>query len=82
MNQLRFSTGAATLRLAVAAGALVVAYSAGHAQVSQPGWVTAAACTPAGPLIPTNTTESCGSDVLQPILAGLVTTDAKTAVDT
>ena len=48
------------------------------AAAAEQGWITVSACAPAGPLIPTNTTESCGSDVLQPILAGLVTTDAKT----
>lgn len=67
-----------SLGIATTLAALAASISAGHAQASQPGWVTAAACTPAGPLIPTNTTESCGSDVLQPILSGLVTTDAKT----
>lgn len=73
MKQNRISLGIAT-----ALAALATSISPGHAQASQPGWVTVAACTPAGPLIPTNTTESCGSDVLQPILSGLVTTDAKT----
>jgi len=67
-----------SLGIVTALAALAASISPGHAQASQPGWVTAAACTPAGPLIPTNTTESCGSDVLQPILSGLVTTDAKT----
>lgn len=73
MKQNGISFGIATTLAALAAS-----ISPGHAQASQPGWVTAAACTPAGSLIPTNTTESCGSDVLQPILSGLVTTDAKT----
>ncbi|CAM5186434.1 Oligopeptide transport system substrate-binding protein OS=Bosea thiooxidans OX=53254 GN=SAMN05660750_02185 PE=3 SV=1 [Bosea thiooxidans] len=78
MKQNRFSLGVAALPFAVACGALVASIAPGQAQAPQPGWVTVSACTPAGPLIPTNTTESCGSDVLQPILAGLVTTDAKT----
>jgi oligopeptide transport system substrate-binding protein len=78
MKQNRFSPGVTTLHAAIAFAGLMAGVTAGHAQASQPGWVTAAACTPAGPLIPTNTTESCGSDVLQPILSGLVTTDAKT----
>lgn len=78
MSRLRFAFGAAALHSAVAFASLAGAISSGHAQAAQPGWVSAAACTPAGPLIPTNTTESCGSDVLQPILSGLVTTDAKT----
>lgn len=77
MKQSRFLPGAA-LHAAAAFAALTGSIQPGYAQASQPGWVTAAACTPAGPLIPTNTTESCGSDVLQPILSGLVTTDAKT----
>lgn len=48
------------------------------AQQTPEGWISVTACAPAAPLIPTNTTESCGSDVLDPILAGLVTTDSKT----
>lgn len=50
----------------------------GAAYATEPGWISISACTPAAPLIPTNTNESCGSDVLQPILAGLVTTDPVT----
>lgn len=78
MKQTRFSIGVAALHFAAACGTLMAGISLGHAQAPQPGWVTVSACTPAGPLIPTNTNESCGSDILQPILAGLVTTDAKT----
>ncbi|MGO4740167.1 ABC transporter substrate-binding protein [Bosea sp. 2KB_26] len=77
MKQSRFLVGAA-LQAAAMVGALAAGTTAGQAQTSQPGWVSVSACTPAGPLIPTNTTETCGSDVLQPILAGLVTNDAKT----
>ncbi len=57
---------------------LGVVGAASPAAADNEGWITVSACAPAGPLIPTNTTESCGSDVLQPILAGLVATDAKT----
>ena len=78
MKQTRNLIGAVTLHLAAACGTLAAGITPGHAQTSQPGWVSVSACTPAGPLIPTNTNESCGSDILQPILAGLVTTDAKT----
>ena len=78
MKQSRFSPRVTALHAAISFAALMAGVSLGHAQASQPGWVSVSACTPAGPLIPTNTTESCGSDVLQPILAGLVTTDAKT----
>lgn len=78
MKRTGFSIGVATLRFAATLGAVATGASASLAQAPQPGWVAVSACTPAGPLIPTNTTESCGSDVLQPILAGLVTTDAKT----
>lgn len=60
------------------AGISVLSASTALAQTSEPGWITVSACAPAGLLIPTNTNESCGSDVMQPILAGLVTTDAKT----
>jgi oligopeptide transport system substrate-binding protein len=48
------------------------------AQMAPEGWISVSACAPAGPLIPSNTTEGCGSDVLNPILAGLVTTDLAT----
>lgn len=78
MKQTRYLIGVAALHLAAACGSLAAGIAPGHAQASQPGWVSVAACTPAGPLIPTNTNESCGSDILQPILAGLVTTDART----
>lgn len=78
MKQTRFSIGVAALQFAAVCGVMVASISTGHAQVLQRGWVSVSACTPAGLLIPTNTTESCGSDVLQPILAGLVTNDAKT----
>jgi oligopeptide transport system substrate-binding protein len=45
------------------------------AQPAQPGWISTSACAPAVALIPTNTSESCGSDVFAPILDGLVGVD-------
>ena len=67
MKQTRNLIGAVTLHLAAACGTLAAGITPGHAQTSQPGWVSVSACTPAGPLTPTNTNESCGSDILQPI---------------
>ena len=62
----------ATTLLTAAGGAPVLAQQSGE------GWVSVSACVPAGPLVPTNTNESCGSDVLAPLLAGLVTTNVAT----
>ncbi|ODT81037.1 MAG: hypothetical protein ABS76_13135 [Pelagibacterium sp. SCN 64-44] len=68
--------------LASISAAILMTAAAGAAPaLAQPlpeGWISVTACAPAAPLIPTNTTESCGSDVLDPIMAGLVTTDTAT----
>ncbi len=47
-----------------------------HAQAA--GWISVAGCAPAAPLVPSNTTETCGSELLEPLQSGLVRTDAKT----
>lgn len=59
-------------------GLTAFANSSALAQEASDGWITVSACAPAALLLPSNTTETCGSDVLEPIQSGLVRTDAKT----
>ncbi|GAA0616004.1 ABC transporter substrate-binding protein [Paenochrobactrum glaciei] len=66
-----------TLALALLMSSTVFS-ATGAVSAAEPGWISISACVPAAPLIPTNTNERCGSDVLQPILAGLVSVDPKT----
>lgn len=58
---------------AISAATLMAAASTAPVMAQQldDGWISVTDCAPAAPLIPASTTETCGSDVLDPILVFL-----------